>query len=1074
MRWSIELNLYDFEIIYKKGKRHSDADAMSRLDNQGDDSDTEDEEFAGFMMEGEGDLYLLMGMDDFDTTTAVELISIKEKRKILADAQDEDLMISEVKELVRLRKQPLADQLDQFYRQCFNKLVIQKNILYRKTIDAVTSLPILQAIIPRKLVPEILSDAHGGKLSGHPGHQRMVDTLRKHVTWPGMWTDCKKIVAKCHQCDRMLQPNPKPRTELQPINPSFVFEQVCCDLITLPPSRGWNYVCVFMDMFSRHVTCYKMRDKTTLSFTRALEDYITHVGCPQTLSSDNGPEFCSDLVDAISNIIGMKRRTSVVYRPQSQGCVERWNRQLIQELRARLDQTGDKWPDHVNYVAMAHNASPASGTGESPNLVFYGRELPIPTFTDFDTDTLREKSVKEYVKLAKERVRIVHEAVRAESKKRSDKTAEAYNKKAKHTPLSKGDLVYYQEVPKNLTKLDINWAGPVQVDHCHPNAKGGQGTTYTVKFKEGETMRRNYEQLKRVRSDHPGPISKHALPATPAPRIPCVFDDGFSSDEEVPPPPPSEPVAARTRNRVRQARTLPSRPAPAPAPNQGLQPQAPPALLQPLTINTRLSSLATVPAILSPVPLIMDEAVPPPPSSTQLLTPARSHNTDPLMAVGENSVQSDFSSEDGIANLTDVTRISGVQSFFWDTEGEALSNPIALGSDMHVSPPLSPVSAPDRLSQAQLDPNGLPPPAPTFRSPSSLGTTPENSQDTVVHLPGAGQVTLASGSGVSPPPSPNASESQSPNNAIGESSPKQDNSFTAQPPVGSPLPSMGLSPQDVAAPPPTPATTDSQSPSSEVSASGRHSLASNPGEVIVGTSTLTDTDDGENLDDFLQFLDTADEELVLREGVGRKKIQVILHNGYEYRRDRVAERMRKSQNWVCRYASRTRCKGRIKLNVVDLNNFMEGASISDPRVHNHSPYRVNTHGLADVTEVTTDDSGAGGHTSDDDTLSSHAISQLNEGDFLTDFNPDNLGHKSSSSPVRRSHISSEFLNSSNPASAADISWDLMGVSQVDTSAFQAVRHVPRGRTRRITPFKREVDDENDPPAGTSASFYGQN
>ena len=85
--------------------------------------------------------------------------------------------------------------------------------------------------------------------------------------------------------------------------------------------------------------------------------------------------------------------------------------------------------------------------------MFYGRELPIPTFTDFDTDTLREKSVKEYVKLAKERVRTIHEAVRAESKKRSDKTAEAYNKKAKHTPLSKGDLVYYQEVPKNLTKL---------------------------------------------------------------------------------------------------------------------------------------------------------------------------------------------------------------------------------------------------------------------------------------------------------------------------------------------------------------------------------------------------------------------------------------------------------------------------------------------------------------------------------------------------------------------------------------------------------------------------------------------
>ena len=123
------------------------------------------------------------------------------------------------------------------------------------------------------------------------------------------------------------------------------------------------------------------------------------------------------------------------------------------------------------------------------------------------------------------------------------------------------------------------------------------------------------------------------------------------------------------------------------------------------------------------------------------------------------------------------------------------------------------------------------------------------------------------------------------------------------------------------------ATTDSRPSSPNISLLSHHSLASNPGEVIVGTSTLTDTDDGEDLDDFLQFLDTADEELVLREDVGRNKIQVILHNGYEYRRDRVAERKKKSQNWVCRYASRTRCKGRIRLNVVDLTNFMEIKSL---------------------------------------------------------------------------------------------------------------------------------------------------
>ena len=177
------------------------------------------------------------------------------------------------------------------------------------------------------------------------------------------------------------------------MNPNHVFEHVCCDLISLPPSGGWKYVCVFMDVFSKHVTCYKMKDKTTRSFTRALEDYVTHMGCPQTLTCDNGAEFCSELVDAVTKIMGIRKRTSVVYRPQSQGNVERWNRQLINQLKARLDQSKSSWPEHLHYVAMAHNASPASKTGQTPNLVFYGRELPIPNFTDFSTNTLREKSV---------------------------------------------------------------------------------------------------------------------------------------------------------------------------------------------------------------------------------------------------------------------------------------------------------------------------------------------------------------------------------------------------------------------------------------------------------------------------------------------------------------------------------------------------------------------------------------------------------------------------------------------------------------------------------------------------------
>ena len=292
------------------------------------------------------------------------------------------------------------------------------------------------------------------------------------------------------------------------MDPEYVFEHVCCDLIQLPPTSGWKYICVFMDVFSRHVTFYKFKDKSTVTFTRALEDYVAHVGCPQKITCDNGSEFCSELVDAAVKVLGVKKKTSVVYRPQSQGMVERMNRSLLDQLRKRLHQFGKSWPEHMHYVAMAHNAAPAARTGESPNLVFFGRELPIPNFTDLSTNTLREKTVKEYVEGLKKRVKHVHDTVREETKKRSAKTAEAYNRKTKHKPLTVGELVYVKEIDKNKTKIDPNWTGPVEVAKRHSSSKGLPGTTYTLRYKGGETITRNYEQLKRVMADLQDPISK--------------------------------------------------------------------------------------------------------------------------------------------------------------------------------------------------------------------------------------------------------------------------------------------------------------------------------------------------------------------------------------------------------------------------------------------------------------------------------------------------------------------------------------------------------------------------------------
>lgn len=878
VRWSIELNLYDFDIIYKKGRKHSDADAMSRLEHEGDYA--EDEDFAGFMSDKEKEVFCLLGMDDNDAVTAVELISDDERRKELAEAQDEDEAIRRIKEFVRKRKSPPESFTEVYFRKHFKRFVIQDNILFRKDVYGTSSTPILQAVIPPKLVPDVLKHAHGSVISGHPGVQRLASILQRHATWPGIYRDIKKHVEKCPQCDQVSQPNPPPRTELQSINPEFVFEHVCCDLIQLPTvPAGWKYICVFMDVFSRHVTLYKLKDKSATSFTRILEDYVTHVGCPQKITCDNGSEFCNELVDAVSKVLGIKRKNSVVYRPQSQGMVERMNRQLIDQLTKRLSQFGKTWPEHMNYVALAHNAAPAARTGETPNMVFFGRELPIPTFTDLSVNTLRSKSVQEYVEEVQRRVKTVHEAVRKEAKLRSEKTAEAYNKKAKHTPLKEGELVYYKETPKLRTKLDPKYNGPVRVVARHSSARGTPGTTYTLQYKDGSTMTRNYEQLKRVKADQAEPINKEDVRLAPAPHIPripfpfCVD----SSDEEPAKIVSDSPIATRTRNRVNRA--LPE-PTVLPVPIEAVSssqlnlPVRPPSLHDQLPVTTMSLPPATsaqvvhptsptspLPTASLPVPRVPtpqmlstpQQSVTPLPSSPSLPppeTPVNASQETPSEAdpSEESSSELDSSEDHNYANSHDGTP-SGNQSSFEDADDHLQPDPLMI--------PKPTVASHEHQNLQAAEPQ---------KSPSSTETSPDTSNQTVIQA------------------SPEASNNH---NSI-------EVKYVLPPP-----PEL-----DTSSPPASNADSNSQ----------------------------------------CNIRATAHPEMELRKGVGTRKIDILVFRGHELRLDQARDSQSLTQTWRCRYYHRHKCNARLKLlrnNLHDIEGATVLSLVGHNQACQSDPFTIN-------------------------------------------------------------------------------------------------------------------------------------
>ena len=303
-RWAIELDNYEFELQYKKGSIHSDADAMSR---RGDDDDevAEDQDDFCFLFdlvqqqesnqpEETRAMEAFLGMVEDDEFSLAKVNCDDAEMDRLRALQDEDTIIAEVKRFLKDRVAIPRSYPNKWYQRNAKHLVLRDDILYRRTYADVVHDNILQAVIPDALVAEVLEDLHGSEFAGHPGSHKMLQKVNRYAVWPSVTADIKRRVNDCKVCDQLREQVPKPRTPLQSIVARRVFDHVMCDLVQFPPSRGFKYVLIFKDVFSGFIKCYKLRNKTTDGVVRAFEDLVCSLGPPKLLTSDNGGEFISE------------------------------------------------------------------------------------------------------------------------------------------------------------------------------------------------------------------------------------------------------------------------------------------------------------------------------------------------------------------------------------------------------------------------------------------------------------------------------------------------------------------------------------------------------------------------------------------------------------------------------------------------------------------------------------------------------------------------------------------------------------------------------------------------------------
>ncbi len=187
-------------------------------------------------------------------------------------------------------------------------------------------------------------------------------------------------------------------------------------------------------------------------------------GAPIQIESDQGTHFTGQVMKQICQMLNIKQRFHIPYRPQSSGMVERANRTIKESISKQVAQHKNQWIDALPTVLTILRATPSKATGISPFELMTGRvmKLPIdPEIAPADLGPLVVATQQSVLKQLRERLEVLH-ASAALKQQQSDLTNDTQFNPTSEVKFSEGDMVMVRVFVKQGA-FTPRWHGPYEV-----------------------------------------------------------------------------------------------------------------------------------------------------------------------------------------------------------------------------------------------------------------------------------------------------------------------------------------------------------------------------------------------------------------------------------------------------------------------------------------------------------------------------------------------------------------------------------------------------------------------------------